>query len=77
MRRRRRPRLHQVYAAAERQRGTQTRRRIDYIWALSGEAQALTAEGAALFLNKPAELADGGLLRASDNIGVQALLRLE
>ena len=54
-----------------------TRRRIDYIWALSGEAQALTVERAALFLNKPAEPADGGLLWPSDHIGVQALLRLE
>ncbi len=53
------------------------RRRIDYIWALSGEAQALTVERAALFLNEPVKLADGGLLWPSDHIGVQALLRLE
>ncbi len=52
-------------------------RRIDYIWALSGEAQALVVERAALFLNEPGELADGGLLWASDHISVQALLRLE
>ena len=51
-------------------------RRIDYIWLLPGAKREVTVERAALFLNEPGELADGGLLWASDHIGVQALLRL-
>ena len=52
-------------------------RRIDYIWLLPRAKREVTVERAALFLNEPGELADGGLLWASDHIGVQALLRLE
>ena len=54
-----------------------TRRRIDYIWLLPGAKRAVAVERAALFLNEPVNLADGGWLWASDHIGVQALLRLE
>lgn len=53
------------------------RRRIDYIWLLPGAKRAVAVERAALFLNQPVNLADGGWLWPSDHIGVQALLRLE
>ncbi len=53
------------------------RRRIDYIWLLPGTKRDVTVERAALFLNEHLKPADGGLLWASDHIGVRALLRLE
>ena len=57
--------------------GNGARRRIDYIWLLPAAKREVAVERAALFLNEPVNLADGGLLWASDHIGVQALLRLE
>ncbi|MCH8902088.1 MAG: endonuclease/exonuclease/phosphatase family protein [Chloroflexi bacterium] len=53
-----------------------TSRRIDYIFILPGTEFSLDARQASLFLNAPATLDDGGLLWASDHIGVQTLLEL-
>jgi endonuclease/exonuclease/phosphatase family metal-dependent hydrolase len=56
--------------------GNRTRRRIDYMFVLPGGDVGVDVDEASLFNNEPFELEGGGVLWASDHIGVQAVLEL-